>query len=231
VTQALGDGLYAEQLEVIWQFKRFAQGTSSPAINETTKAAILTLNESGEAPRRIVGEYTGEEHYLGWKEDHFRKFLDKYNCFSHMETEDCVRKHDPARWVGRQMPKWLSAAEISTFFQPPISALDRSLQDIITAVANKSTAKNTAKHGRGFAGIAYKGKLSQSTGSHSRSTGSHRAQANKKVNPKVSSAKASRPDNISAKDPGTVEERAQITAKTETTTARNAQSCLPPTFR
>lgn len=196
---AFGDDLHAEQLEVIWQFKLFAQGIRSIAIDETAKAVILTLDGTEEAPRRIVGEYTGKEHYLGWKEEHFRKFFDEYICFSFMQTEDCVKYHIPANWVDLQMPKWLSATEISAVFQPSVSALDRSLQEIISATKESIQAKKTSQHGRILANEAGDGKLSRFIGSQSRSIGHHRNRSSKKGNLKLSSTKALRPDNIYSK--------------------------------
>ena len=143
LAHALGESLYAEQFEVIWQFERFARGISSPGINDT---AILTLDETEEeAPCRLNSEYyISEVHYLGWKEEHFRKFLDEYIRFSHLQTQDCVKQYDSARWASLQMPKWLSRAEISPVIRPPASAYGRILQDITPAPEKGSAVDEAA---------------------------------------------------------------------------------------
>lgn len=200
IAHASEDNLSAEQFEVIWQFKLFAQGIRCTIISEEAKVNILTLEGTEEAPRKIVGEYTGEEHYLGWKEEHLKKFTDEYICFSFLQTSDCVKDHDSADFVNLQLPRWLSSAELSAFSQPPVSALDRSLQETISATRNgKTKAKKTFKYGRNSANKARNGKVSRLTDSQSRSVSHRRDWASKNGNLKLSSKKAARPNNIYSK--------------------------------
>ena len=200
VAHASEDNLSAEQFEVIWQFKLFAQGIHCTVISEEAKVNILTLEGTEEAPRKIVGEYTGEEHYLGWKEEHLKKFTDEYICFSFLQTNDCVKDHASADFVNLQLPRWLSSAELSAFSQPSVSALDRSLQETICATSNgKIKAKKTFKYGRNSANKARNGKVSRLTDSQSRSISHRRDRASKNGDLNLSSKKALRPNNIYSK--------------------------------
>ncbi|KAF7506728.1 hypothetical protein GJ744_011452 [Endocarpon pusillum] len=200
VAHASEENLSAEQFEVIWQFKLFAQGIHCTVISEEAKVNILTLEGTEEAPRNIVGEFTGEEHYLGWKEEHLKKFTDEYICFSFLQTSDCVKDHGSADFVNLQLPRWLSSAELSAFSQPSVSALDRSLQETISATMNgKTKAKKTFKYGRNSANKARNGKVSRLTDSQSRSVSRRRDWASKNGNLKLSSKKAVRPNNIYGK--------------------------------
>jgi hypothetical protein len=204
IAHASGVDLCAKQFEVIWQFKLFVQGTCSAAISERAKVDILTLGGTEEVPRRIVGGYTGEEHYLGWKEEHFKKFFDAYKRSSIMQAGDSVMCYDATIWKDLQMPKWLSAEELSGLPNSSVSALDRSLQESISLAKKQSTLpKKTFKHHRNFAAQAQNGKLSRSTRLQSGLFGNHRDRASKKGNFKLSSCKkqglAVRPSDIYGK--------------------------------
>jgi hypothetical protein len=133
VAHAVGDNLLAEEFEIIWQFKMFAQNNSSPLISELARSAILTLNGTEHAPRRIVGGYTGEEHYLGWKKEHFTRFFVEYVRSKMMQPSDSLTCQYAEGWKNVKAPKWLSAAELNGFFPSAVSALDHSLQESIAA--------------------------------------------------------------------------------------------------
>lgn len=107
-------------------------------MTETAEVDILTLGGTEEVPRRIVGGYTGEAHYLGWKKAHFKKFFDAYARPSLMQAGDSVMCHDATIWKDLQMPTWLSAEELSGLSKPSVSALDRSLQESISLTKKES---------------------------------------------------------------------------------------------
>ncbi len=204
VTLASGDNLYAAQSEAIWQFEIFVQGIHSATISQTCKADILTLGGTEVAPRRIVGEYTGEEHYLGWKIEHFNQFCEEYMHSSITEVGDCVLHDTAANWHDLVMPKWLSAADLADLCKSPISALDRSLQESISATKKESAQpKKTFEYRSGLANQARKGKVSRSAALQSRSVGD-RGRASKKGVLKLSSNRkpgpAIRPNNIYSKN-------------------------------
>lgn len=197
IAYASEDNLSAEQFEVMWHFKLFAQGIHCTVISEEAKVDILTLEGTEEAPRKVVGEYTGEEHYFGWKKEHLKKFTDEYICFSYLQTGDCVKDHGSADWVNLQLPRWLSSTELSTFPQPSVCALDRSLQETISATRNgKTKAKKMFTYGRNSANKARNGKVSRLTDSQNGLGINRRDWASKKGNLKLSSEKAIRPNNI-----------------------------------
>jgi hypothetical protein len=224
VAHASGDDLCAAQFEVLWQFKLFAQGICSAAISDTAKADILTLSGTEVAPRRNVGHYTGEDHYLGWNEEHFKKFFHEYTRSSIMQAGDCVTCYTAGNWQGLRMPRWLSAAELSVLSGPPVSALNRSLQETISATKKDSGRTNkTATHRRKHANQARSGKLPRRTG--------RRDQAIKKRNEKLSSNKnqgpATRPNNIYSKQPWYQGQKGADRRKDRDCKIRK-QSALPP---
>ncbi len=206
VAHACGDDLYAENFEVLWQFKLFAQGICSAAISETAKAQILTLNGTEVAPRRNIGRYTGEEHYLGWKEEHFRMFFHEYIRSSIMQAVDCVEYYTAESWKSLQIPIWASAADLGGLSGLPNSGLDQSLQERISANRRDSVPANKMiTHRDDIARQVPNRKLPRCINTHSRVISSRRDQASKKGIRKLSSIKsqgpASRASNIYTKLP------------------------------
>jgi hypothetical protein len=201
VAHAYGEDLRAAQFEVIWQFKLFAQGIGSAAINEMTKADILTLGGTEEAPRRIVGVYTGEEHFLGWRDEHFKRFFAKYSCNSVKQASDRVMYNVAENWQELQMPKWLTAAELGGLCRSAVSALDRSLEESISITKNEPAhTKKAVAHHKDFTNQVGKGILSRSTGLQGQSPGNHRNRAIKREKSALFSRKlpgsVARPSNV-----------------------------------
>ena len=165
VAHASGDDLYAEQFEVLWQFRLFALYVCSAAISETARDEILTLGGTQAVPRRNIGNYTGEEHYLGWTKEHFIRFFHEYIRSSILQAGDCVKLFTTENWRDLQMPRWLSAVELSDLSRSGDFALDRSLQDIISSAKNESPkSKKSATHRRNLANRARRGEPPQRTG-------------------------------------------------------------------
>lgn len=200
VAHAYGVDLCAEQFEVLWQFKLFAEGICSAAFSETAKDELLTLGGTQAAPRNIIGNFTGEDHYLGWTQEHFTRFFHEYIRFSGLQLDDCVKVFTAESWRDLQMPRWLSAAELSVLCRPSESVLDRSLDDIIFAAKEESPKTKKADGRRNLADRARRGEPPKRTGQYSRVNGKRRDRAIQKETSKPFSRKsdgpATRPTDI-----------------------------------
>lgn len=129
VAHASGDDISAEQIEVLWQFKLFAQGVRLDAISETARTDILTLGGTAAAPTRTVGNFTQKESFHGWEQEHFNRFLAEYAQAMYYKTEDTQKS---INWKYLETPRWVSAKDIRGMAKYSATALDRSLEENIS---------------------------------------------------------------------------------------------------